>query len=87
MTTTKATAADYWGYLIKSDNTPSSLLQELLLGIANYIVSFYRSHDTSLHREEYALTRLKHTGQGHCAMAFAMPCSRKAGYILSPRRG
>lgn len=39
MTTTKAAAADYWGYLIKSDNTPSNLLKDLLLGIANYIVS------------------------------------------------
>lgn len=29
----------YWGYLIQPDKSPSPLLQELLLGIAHYIVS------------------------------------------------
>lgn len=40
MTTTKGAATDYWGFLIEQDKTPSKLLQELLLGIANYIVSY-----------------------------------------------
>ena len=40
MTTTTGATAGYWGELIKRDKTPSKLLQELLLGIANYIVSF-----------------------------------------------
>ncbi|KAL9122728.1 MAG: hypothetical protein Q9187_000709 [Circinaria calcarea] len=30
-------AQEYWGYLIKPDRTPAPLLEQLLLGIANYI--------------------------------------------------
>ena len=30
---------DYWGYLIEPDNTPAPKLEQLLLGLANYIVS------------------------------------------------
>ncbi|KAL8972945.1 MAG: hypothetical protein Q9197_002557 [Variospora fuerteventurae] len=34
---------DYWGYLIESDKSPSVIFQQLLLGIANYILAaFYR---------------------------------------------
>ena len=32
-------AEDQWGYLIKPDKTATPLLEELLLGIAHYIVS------------------------------------------------
>ena len=31
-------AQEYWGKLIRLDNTPTPLLEQLLLGIANYIV-------------------------------------------------
>ena len=34
-----AAAHDQWGYLIKPDKTAAPLLEELLLGIAHYIVS------------------------------------------------
>ncbi len=36
---TAETTKDYWGYLIEPDKTPTPLLRDLLLGIANYIVS------------------------------------------------
>ncbi len=29
---------EYWGYLIKDDKSPSPVFEQLLLGIANYIV-------------------------------------------------
>lgn len=31
-------AARYWGYLINADKTPTPVLEQLLLGLANYIV-------------------------------------------------
>ena len=30
----------FWGYLIQDDKSPSPLFEQLLLGIANYIVSW-----------------------------------------------
>ena len=37
-----AIAADeYWGYLIKEDKSPSPVFEQLLLGIANYIVCLH----------------------------------------------
>ena len=32
-------ASDYWGYLVRPDKSPSPVFEQLLLGIANYIVS------------------------------------------------
>ena len=32
-------AQEFWGYLIERDKTPTPLLEQLLLGLANYIVS------------------------------------------------
>lgn len=29
---------EYWGYLIKEDKSPAPVFEQLLLGIANYIV-------------------------------------------------
>ena len=29
---------EYWGYLIKKDKSPAPVFEQLLLGIANYIV-------------------------------------------------
>lgn len=31
---------EYWGYLIKEDKSPAPIFEQLLLGIANYIVCF-----------------------------------------------
>ncbi len=31
---------EYWGYMIRPDKTPSPVLEQLLLGVANYIVSY-----------------------------------------------
>lgn len=31
-------AEEYWGYLIKDDKSPSPVFEQLLLGIADYIV-------------------------------------------------
>lgn len=39
MTATKEAAAEYWGYLIGPDKSAAPLFQQLLLGVANYIVS------------------------------------------------
>lgn len=36
--TEMATASEYWGYLVKADKSPSPVFEQLLLGIANYIV-------------------------------------------------
>ena len=30
---------EYWGYLITADKSPSPVFEQLLLGVANYIVS------------------------------------------------
>ena len=32
---------EYWGYLIKDDKSPSPVFEQLLLGIANYIVRLF----------------------------------------------
>ena len=37
---------EYWGYLIKDDKSPSPIFEQLLLGIANYIVGL--QHDLLL---------------------------------------
>jgi hypothetical protein len=39
MASSAASAQEYWGYLIMPDKAPAPLLEQLLLGIANYIVS------------------------------------------------
>lgn len=39
MATTKGVATDYWGYLIEPNKSATPLLEELLVGIANYVVS------------------------------------------------
>ena len=31
---------EYWGYLIKEDKSPAPIFEQLLLGIASYIVCF-----------------------------------------------
>ena len=38
MTAGKGNAADYWGYLIEADKSAAPKLEQLLLGIAKYIV-------------------------------------------------
>ena len=40
---TTVAAAEYWGYLIKPDKNPSPLFEQLLLGVAHYIVSSIKS--------------------------------------------
>ena len=48
MGTTAVAAQEYWGYLIKPDRNPAPLLEQLLLGIAYYIVSWtseFMGHD------------------------------------------
>ncbi len=32
-------AYEYWGYLIKPDKSPTPVFEQLLLSVANYIVS------------------------------------------------
>lgn len=45
MGSTALAASDYWGYLVESDKRPSPVFEQLLLGIANYIVgTFPRRH-------------------------------------------
>ena len=39
MASTAVAAHEYWGYLIKPDKFPTPVFEQLLLGIANYIVS------------------------------------------------
>ena len=34
-----AVAQEYWGYLIKPDKSPTPVFEQLLLGVADYIVS------------------------------------------------
>ena len=38
MGTGAMTTEEYWGYLIKEDKSPAPVFEQLLLGIANYIV-------------------------------------------------
>lgn len=40
MTATKDATADYWGYLIGPDKSPAPLFEQLLLGVANYVVRY-----------------------------------------------
>lgn len=39
MASTAVAAQEYWGYLIKPDKSPTPIFEQLLLGVANYIVS------------------------------------------------
>ena len=39
MAGTAVAAQEYWGYLIKADKSPTPIFEQLLLGVANYIVS------------------------------------------------
>lgn len=39
MASTAVAAQEYWGYLIKPDRSPTPVFEQLLLGVANYIVS------------------------------------------------
>ena len=39
MAGTAVAAQQYWGYLIKADKSPTPIFEQLLLGVANYIVS------------------------------------------------
>jgi len=38
MSSTAVAANEYWGYLIKPDKSPTPVFEQLLYGIANYIV-------------------------------------------------
>lgn len=38
MGSTAVAAHEYWGYLIKPDKNPTAVFEQLLYGIANYIV-------------------------------------------------
>lgn len=38
MGSTAVAAHEYWGYLIKPDKSPTPVFEQLLYGIANYIV-------------------------------------------------
>ena len=39
MADSAVTPQEYWGYLIRPDKSPSPVFEQLLLGVANYIVS------------------------------------------------
>lgn len=41
MAATAVAAQEYWGYLIRADKSPTPKFEQLLLGVANYIVSPY----------------------------------------------
>ena len=53
MGSTAVTAQEYWGYLIKPDKNPTPVFEQLLLGVANYIVGNPLSQ---LQRRRIALT-------------------------------
>jgi hypothetical protein len=38
MASSAVAAQEYWGYLIRPDKSPSPVFEQLLLGLANYIV-------------------------------------------------
>lgn len=82
MGSTAVAANDYWGYLIKPDKSPSPLLEKLLLGIANYIVSnICRSNTGPTSADSFAPTDSK-----HLPMGYPMPHSEQACSLLSPCR-
>lgn len=82
MGSTAVAASQYWGYLIKPDKSPSLLLEKLLLGIANYIVStICRSSAGSTSADRFAPTDNKHLPMGH-----PIPDSEQACSLLSPCR-
>ena len=41
MASNAVAAQEYWGYLINPDKSPTPVFEQLLLGVANYIVSDY----------------------------------------------
>lgn len=55
MGTGAMTTEEYWGYLIKEDKSPAPVFEQLLLGIANYIVGHSAIDLRRVHRK---LTRL-----------------------------
>lgn len=82
MGSTAVAASQYWGYLIKPDKSPSLLLERLLLGIANYIVStICRSSTRLTSADSFAPTDDK-----HLPMGYPIPHSEQACSLLSPCR-
>jgi len=41
MASSAVAAHEYWGYLIRPDKSPSPVFEQLLLGVANYIVRYF----------------------------------------------
>lgn len=82
MGSTAVAASQYWGYLIKPDKSPTLLLEKLLLGIANYIVStICRSTARSTSADQFAPT-----GDKRLPMGYPIPHSEQACSLLSPCR-
>ena len=78
-------AQEFWGYLINRDKTPTPLLEQLLLGLANYIVgSLVISFFIGLTHFDSANILL--LGRRGCIMASTVPHSLQARRLLSTGR-
>ena len=56
-------AAQYYGYLIQPDKNPSPVLEQLLLGIASYIVCYLPTFELEPHAEQAAEKACRTLGQ------------------------
>lgn len=78
MGSTAVAASEYWGYLIKPDNSPSPLLENLLLGIANYIVSSICRSNAKLTSADSFVPK----DDKHLPMGYPMPHPEQACSLL-----
>lgn len=90
MGSTAVAASQYWGYLIKPDKSPTMLLEKLLLGIANYIVStICRSTGRSTSADQFAPKGDKCLPMGYPishpeqACSLLSPCRRQLRWTIS----
>ena len=83
---TAVAAYQYWGYLIRPDKSPTPVLEQLLLGVANYIVSPSPIFSYSLSEKvllTYVLPRIE---SPHRTMGRPMPDPSEIGCLLPSRR-
>lgn len=84
MGSTAVAAHEYWGYLIKPDKNPTAVFEQLLYGIANYIVylplalHFDQDSGAGTKADSYYFAETPSR-----AMGYELSYAREARYLLS----
>ena len=88
MESTAVAPQEYWGYLIKPDKSPSPVLEQLLLGVANYIVRYLIASlwACNLLCMTQPLTIFHSSEFSHCPVEPSMSDAGEARCLLPARR-